>query len=91
MTFTNFKMQNAHFIFSQRDLLSIMNAGASFLAKLVITSWITFSIDARTSELKQQTHYDSVLILNYAFTICNISPDQHGNHFLFHWLFLKTR
>lgn len=46
-------MQNAHFIFSQLDLLPIVNAGASFLATLVIMSWITLSIDARTSELKQ--------------------------------------
>jgi hypothetical protein len=46
-------MQNAHFIFSQLDLLSIVNAGASFLAKLVTMSWIIFSIDERTSELKQ--------------------------------------
>ena len=46
-------MQNAHFMFSQVDLLSIVNTGASFLAKLVIMPWIIFSMDARTSELKQ--------------------------------------
>lgn len=47
-------MKNAHFIFSQLVLLSIVNTGASFLAKLTTMSWITFSIDARTSELKHK-------------------------------------
>lgn len=46
-------MQNAHFIFSQLDLFSIVNAGASFLATLEMMPWITLSIDARTSELKR--------------------------------------
>lgn len=46
-------MQDAHFIFSQLDLLSMVNAGASFLATLVMMPWITLSIDPRTSELKK--------------------------------------
>lgn len=55
----DFKTHGTYSTFLQSDLLASVRTGACFLAKLLSTSRITFSIASRTSELKERKRLSS--------------------------------
>lgn len=66
----DFKTHCTYSIFLQSDLLASVRTGAFFLARLLSTSRITFSIASRTSELKERKQlcspYD-LMLFHFAF------------------------